>query len=45
VERSEWALRIEQEKAAVEEQLGAVRASRWVKLGKSIGFGPKLGNA
>jgi SAM-dependent methyltransferase len=45
VERSEWALRIEQEKAAVEEQLGAVRASRWVKLGKSIGLGPKLGNA
>jgi SAM-dependent methyltransferase len=45
VERTEWALRIEQEKAAVEEQLGAVRASRWVKLGKSFGLGPKLGNA
>jgi SAM-dependent methyltransferase len=44
-ERTLWALRVEQEKAAVEEQLGAVRASRWVKLGKSIGLGPKLGNA
>lgn len=45
VERSEWALRIEQEKIALEQQLGAVRSSRWVKFGKSIGLGPKLGNA
>jgi SAM-dependent methyltransferase len=44
VERSEWALRIEQEKNALEQQLGAVRSSRWVKLGKSFGLGPKLGN-
>jgi SAM-dependent methyltransferase len=44
-ERTHWALRIEQEKAAVEALLGAVRTSRWVKLGKSIGLGPKLGNA
>ncbi len=42
-ERTEWALRIEREKAAVEEQLAALRSSRWVRLGKSFGFGPKLG--
>ncbi len=51
-ERSRWALRleqekaaVEQEKAAVEQQLAAFRASRWVRLGKSFGFGPKLEDA
>ena len=44
-ERSRWALRLEQEKAAVEQQLAALRASRWVRLGRSFGFGPKLEDA
>ncbi len=44
-ERTKWALSLEQEKSALEQQLGLVRASRWVKLGKSLGLGPKLGDA
>ena len=41
-DRTAWALRLEQEKHAVEEQLGMVRASRWIKLGRKVGLGPAL---
>ncbi|MCE5306414.1 MAG: methyltransferase domain-containing protein [Acidobacteriales bacterium] len=44
-ERTKWALSLEQEKSALEQQLSLVRASRWVKFGKSLGLGPKLGDA
>ena len=41
-ERSTWALRLEEEKRQLEEQLTMVRASRWVKLGRKVGLGPAL---
>jgi chromosome segregation ATPase len=41
-ERSAWALRLEEEKRQLEEVLGMVRTSRWVKLGRKVGLGPAL---
>lgn len=41
-ERTKWALRLDEEKRQVEEQLGMVRASRWIKLGRKVGLGPAL---
>jgi septal ring factor EnvC (AmiA/AmiB activator) len=41
-ERTEWALRLDDERRQVEEQLGMVRASRWIKLGRKVGLGPAL---
>jgi SAM-dependent methyltransferase len=41
-ERSAWALRLEEEKRQLEDQLNMVRASRWIKLGRKIGLGPAL---
>jgi uncharacterized Zn finger protein len=41
-ERSAWALRLEEEKRQLEELLGMVRASRWVRLGRKVGLGPAL---
>ena len=41
-ERSAWALRLEEEKRQLEDQLNMVRASRWVKLGRKVGLGPAL---
>jgi SAM-dependent methyltransferase len=41
-ERSAWALKLEEEKGQLEEQLNMVRASRWVKLGRKVGLGPAL---
>jgi SAM-dependent methyltransferase len=41
-ERSAWALRLEEEKRLLEEQLNMVRASRWVRLGRKVGLGPAL---
>ncbi len=43
-ERTHWAQRLEEELKQAEAQLGAVRASRWVKLGRAVGLGPPLGN-
>ena len=37
-----WALRLEEEKRQLEDQLDMVRASRWVKLGRKVGLGPAL---
>ena len=41
-ERSAWALKLEEEKRQLEDQLSMVRASRWVKLGRKVGLGPAL---
>ena len=41
-ERTAWALRLEEEKRQLEDQLNMVRASRWVKLGRKVGLGPAL---
>ena len=40
--RTAWALRLDREKAAAEEQLAMVRLSRWVKLGRKVGLGPAV---
>jgi len=42
VERTKWAQLLEQRALLLENRLGAVEASRWVKLGKSFGLGPRL---
>jgi SAM-dependent methyltransferase len=42
IERTEWAQRLDGELAGLKAQLAAVRESRWVKLGRSVGVGPKL---
>ena len=41
-ERTAWAQRLDQEKRQLEDQLGMVRASRWIKLGRKVGLGPAL---
>jgi SAM-dependent methyltransferase len=41
-ERTEWALRLQEEARKLEELLNLVRASRWVRLGRRIGLGPAL---
>jgi septal ring factor EnvC (AmiA/AmiB activator) len=40
--RTEWALSLDKEKGALEDQLTLVRASRWVRLGRKVGVGPAL---
>ena len=39
-ERTAWALRLEEEGRRLEEQVALFRASRWVRLGRTIGLGP-----
>ena len=39
-ERTAWALRLQDEARRLEEQVALFRASRWVKLGRSVGLGP-----
>ena len=41
-ERTAWALRLEEHGRRLEELLGLVRASRWVRLGRKVGLGPDL---
>ena len=41
-ERTAWALRLEEEKRQLEDQLNMVRASRWIRLGRKVGLGPAL---
>ncbi len=43
IERTVWAQKLEQERETLEAKLHAVRASRWVKAGRTIGLGPDLG--
>lgn len=39
-ERTAWALRLDQETRKLQEHLNGYRASRWVRLGRTIGLGP-----
>jgi SAM-dependent methyltransferase len=39
-ERTAWALRLQDETRRFEEQVALFRASRWVKLGRTVGLGP-----
>jgi hypothetical protein len=39
-ERTEWALRLQEEVRQLGEQVALFRASRWVKLGRKVGLGP-----
>ncbi len=41
-ERTEWALRLQQEAAQLAQQIELFRASRWVKLGYKVGLGPTM---
>jgi SAM-dependent methyltransferase len=41
-ERTEWALRLNQESAELARQLALYRESRWVKLGRKVGLGPVM---
>jgi len=41
-ERTAWALRLQEEASALEQQMSLVRASRWMKLGRKAGLGPVL---
>jgi 2-polyprenyl-3-methyl-5-hydroxy-6-metoxy-1,4-benzoquinol methylase len=40
IERTQWAQQLERNMQALEAQVSAMRASRWVKLGRSLGLGP-----
>jgi SAM-dependent methyltransferase len=39
-ERTEWALRLQEEVRQLGEQVALFRTSRWVKLGRKVGLGP-----
>ena len=41
-ERTAWALRLEEEKRQLEDQVNMARASRWIRLGRKVGLGPAL---
>jgi len=43
IERTEWAQRLDAQVRELETRLASVRASRWVRLGKTFGLGPSLG--
>jgi SAM-dependent methyltransferase len=42
IERTEWAQRLDRELATAKAKLEAIRRSRWLKLGRIFGVGPKL---
>jgi chromosome segregation ATPase len=44
-ERTEWALRLQEEAAGLARQVELFRASRWVKLGHKVGLGPTMPNS
>ena len=41
-ERTLWAQRVEAQRAKLEVQLSMIRASRWIKLGRTFGVGPLI---
>jgi ubiquinone/menaquinone biosynthesis C-methylase UbiE len=41
-ERTEWAQTAEAQRAGLAAQLEMIRASRWVKMGRTVGLGPDL---
>jgi SAM-dependent methyltransferase len=42
-ERTRWAQSLDAENAGLRAQLEAIRGSKWIRLGRSIGMGPKVG--
>ena len=44
VERTGWAKQLQGQLAASEAELSRVRASRWIRLGRTFGLGPDLGS-
>jgi ubiquinone/menaquinone biosynthesis C-methylase UbiE len=42
VERTEWAQRLDREVNQLQAQLAMIRQSRWIKLGRTVGLGPRL---
>jgi exonuclease VII small subunit len=42
-ERSRWALDLQAEIDNLTAQMESIRGSRWVRLGRSLGMGPKVG--
>lgn len=40
--RTAWALQLDKDHSALAMKLSAVQASRWVRLGRSLGIGPEL---
>jgi septal ring factor EnvC (AmiA/AmiB activator) len=42
IERTEWAQRANAEAETLKAQLAQIRESRWVKLGRAFGVGPKI---
>lgn len=43
-ERTNWALSLDRKVQDLEAKLAMVQASRWIRLGRTIGLGPELGN-
>ncbi|MBI4906230.1 MAG: methyltransferase domain-containing protein [Acidobacteria bacterium] len=41
-ERTRWALQLQKQVDALQAQLSAVSASRWYRMGRSLGLGPEL---
>ena len=41
-ERTNWAMRLQEEKKELGARLAMVRASRWMRLGRKVGLGPDL---
>lgn len=41
-ERTKWAQSLESEVENLKQQLESIRGSKWIRLGRSIGFGPKV---
>jgi SAM-dependent methyltransferase len=41
-ERTEWAQTAESQRAALAGQLEMIKASRWVKMGRTVGLGPEV---
>lgn len=42
IERTHWAQAEQQQREAAEAKLSAVEASRWIRMGKAFGLGPKF---
>ncbi len=42
VERTQWAQRLEAEMAQLQALLAMIHQSRWIKLGRTVGLGPRL---
>ena len=42
IERTEWAQRMQAELTQLQAQLQMIRHSRWIKLGRTVGLGPRV---